>query len=531
MASSSPYLHPILTSAEAQAWEKAVLGDDPEKAWAAMERAGAGVGAAVLRDFVQWRPLPRDPKVLVLAGPGHNGGDALLAAQEILRSRPRGRVSVIFLEPVEKLKPLTKRAWEALAKHAGVEILDGAQLREETHAGRWCAWDITLDGLYGMGFHPPLPEAARQLIETINKISGAIGFRAAVDVPSGVSEKPAAAAFTADFTYATGIAKKPLFDAANAKWVGRIREVDIGFFCGQPGIKYPDISPENREFILQPSILHWLGRLRDPASDKRAYGRLLVISGSRSYPGAQMLNVLGALRAGAGLVTALTPESHAAAFAAARPEAMWRACPEETDGSHGAATLDLARELWPRCTAVLAGSGLGKGAASQKLILALAKECTLPLVLDADALTPPVLEAVAQRPQDFGPVALTPHAGEFARLAGEGADLREFCAKHKVVTVLKAPITRISNPHGKFVWCSTFGGPVLARGGSGDILAGIIGTLVAQMPDDATHAAGCGVVWHGLAADALARERGDTAALTAELANYLSAALRNDWGH
>jgi NAD(P)H-hydrate epimerase len=379
-----------------------------------------------------------------------------------------------------------------------------------------------------MGFHPPLPAPARKFIEVINRIPGAIGFRAAVDVPSGVGDQSGDLAFIADFTYATGIAKTPLFDAANAKWVGRIRFVDIGFI--EHG-KLLDavLTRQLHEFILLQNALEWHARLRDPQSDKRAYGRVLVISGSRSYPGAQMLNVLGALRAGAGLVTALTPASHAAAFAAARPEAMWRACPEEPDGSHGTATMALARELWPRTTAVLAGSGLGKGEASQKLIMDLARECTLPLVLDADALTPKILEVVAQRPKDFGAVVLTPHAGEYARLAGEGADLREFCAKHNVVTVHKAPITRIANKKG--VWCSTFGGPVLARGGSGDILAGIVATLLAQEPEHPAHAASCAVVWHGLAADSLARARGDTAALTAELAAHMPDALRNEWGH
>jgi len=526
--SSANHMHPILTCAEAAAWEKQLLGNDEAKTWDAMQRAGAGIGAAVLRDFVQWRPLPRDPKVLVLAGPGHNGGDALLAAHEILRARPRGRVSVIFLEPVDKLKPLTKRAWEELSRHAGVEIVPVESIRLETHAGQWCQWDITLDGLYGMGFHPPLSEPVRKLIELMNQIPGAIGFRAAVDVPSGVGEKTDGLAFAADFTYATGIAKTPLFDSANAKWVGRIRFIDLGFL-EQGGLLDKIIIRSVREFILLQNALNWHGRLRDPASDKRAFGRVLIISGSRSYPGAQMLNVLGALRAGAGLVTALTPASHAAAFAAARPEAMWRACPEEADGSHGPATLAIARELWPRATAVLAGSGLGKNEASQKLMMDLVRECPLPLVLDADALTPKILDVVAQRPKDFGAVVLTPHAGEYARLAGEGADLMAFCEKYKVVTVLKAPITRISN--GKAVWHSTFGGPVLARGGSGDILAGIVATLLAQDPAHATHAASCAVVWHGLAADALARARGDTAALTAELANHMSEVLRNEWGH
>ena len=517
-----PTTHPILTCAEARAWEHQLLGDDLETAWAAMQRAGTGVGAAVLRDFVQWRPLPRDPRVLALAGSGHNGGDALLAAREILRARPRGRITAVLLEPLEKLKPLARRAWDELAMNSGVENIFADQFYSRLAAGE--TWDLTLDGLFGMSFRPPLPEAARALLTAVNTAPRATGFRAAVDLPSGVADQSDDLAFSADFTYATGIAKAPLFDAANAKWAGRIRYVDIGFF--EKNYAGPRAVAEE---ILLPTILEPLGRLRDSAGDKRAFGHLLVVSGSRAYPGAQMLNVLGALRAGAGLITALTPYSHAAAFAAARPEAIWRACPEEMDGSHGAGTFGAVRELQGRASAVLAGSGLGRGLAIQNLLPMMAKTCLLPLVLDADALTPKVLQAVVERPDGAGPVVITPHAGEFARIAGEDAHLAEFSRGHKVITVLKGPITRISD--GQRTWCSTFGGPVLARGGSGDILAGIIGALIAQRAGEPMLAAARGVVWHGLAADALARARGDTSALIAELASYLPEALRNEWGY
>jgi NAD(P)H-hydrate epimerase len=520
--SSSRIAHPILTCAEARAWETRVLGDDPEKAWAAMQRAGAAIGASALRDFVQWRPLPRDPRVLVLAGAGHNGGDALLAAREILRARPRGRITAVLLEPLEKSKPLTKRAGDELAANSGVEIISPEEFYPRLAAGE--TWDFTIGGLYGMGFHPPLPEPARTLIAAVNNAPGQAGFRAAVDLPSGVGDETGDLAFHADFTYATGIAKKPLFDQGNAKWVGRIRYLDLGFF--KQDYDGPRAFAED---ILRPEILKSLGRLRPADGDKRAYGHLLVVAGSRAFPGAQMLNVLGALRAGAGLVTALTPYSHAAAFAAARPEAMWRACPEEMDGSHGGPTFGAVRELQSRASAVLAGSGLGRGHATQQMLPLFVKTCPLPLVLDADALMPKVLQAIYERPENAGPVILTPHHGEFARLAGEGADLAEFCRKHKVITVLKGPVTRISD--GARTWCSTLGGPVLARGGSGDVLAGIIAALVAQRAGEPMIAAARGVVWHGLAADALARARGDTAALTAELAAFLPEVLRDEWGY
>jgi NAD(P)H-hydrate epimerase len=515
-----PPVHPILTCGEARALEERLLGADAERAWAAMQRAGAGVGAAVLNDFPQWRPLPRDPRVLALAGPGHNGGDALLAAQEILRARPRGRVTVVLLEALEQLKPLTRRAWEELAVREGVEALAPEPFHARLRKGE--TWDVALDGLYGMAFRPPLREPARKIVTALNENPAAVGFRAAVDVPSGVSDTATDLAFRADFTYATGIVKTPLLAAVNAEWVGRVRCVDIGFF--DKGYEGP--TPASGEEWLMPAALEPLRRLRPSTGDKRTYGRVLIVSGSRMYPGAQMLNVLGALRAGAGLVTALTPASHAGAFAAARPEAMWQACTEEADGGHGAATLAAAREWWPRATVVLAGSGLGRGKPTQAMLQELVTECPLPLVLDADALQPTILEAVARRPAKAGPVVLTPHAGEFARLAGERADLKEFCRAHRVVTVLKGPLTRVCD--GGRIWMSGFGGPVLARGGSGDVLAGIVATLLGQTPADAFGAAARAAVWHGLAADALARARGDTAALTGELPGHMAEALREE---
>jgi NAD(P)H-hydrate epimerase len=513
----SPF-HPILTCAETRALENRLLGDDPEQSWEAMRRAGAGVGAAVLRDFPTWRPLPRDPRVLVLAGPGHNGGDALLAAALLLRARPRGKITVALLEAAEKSKPLTRRALDELLALGAATPLSAAELPARLRAGE--SWDITLDGLYGMSFRPPLREPARGLITALNAATG-LGFRAAVDVPSGIGDEPADLAFRADFTYATGVVKAPLFAAGNAPWVGRVREVDIGFFA--EAYDGPRAHPED---FLRPAVLAPLQGLRPSVGDKRTYGHLLVVSGSRAYPGAQMLNVLGALRAGTGLVTALVPAGHAGAFAAARPEAMWRACAEEADGGHGGATLAAARELWPRATAVLAGSGLGRTGHAQAMLQALVAECPLPLVLDADALFPATLAALAHRPAGAGPVVLTPHAGEFARLAGARADLGKFCRDHGVVTILKGPVTRVAD--GKRVWCGTFGGPVLARGGSGDVLAGIAGGLLAQTPADAFGAAARAAAWHGLAADELARARGETAALTAELASFMPEALRDE---
>jgi NAD(P)H-hydrate epimerase len=193
--------------------------------------------------------------------------------------------------------------------------------------------------------------------------------------------------------------------------------------------------------------------------------------------------------------------------------------------------VSLLREKLARATALVAGPGLGAAEESRVLIGDLLKVSTLPVVLDADALQPAALAALAQKP---GRAAiLTPHAGEFARIASRRAAdstteaLRAFCAEHGLTVVLKGPVTRIAGGPGREVYHSLCGGPVLARGGSGDLLAGLIGGLLAQTPGEPLLAACRGTVWHGAAADCLARAHGQTAVRATQLLDFLPEALRS----
>jgi NAD(P)H-hydrate epimerase len=227
--------------------------------------------------------------------------------------------------------------------------------------------------------------------------------------------------------------------------------------------------------------------------------------------------VLAALQAGAGLVSGAVPESLVPAFAARAPEAIWIGLPETPDGGLALEGVRLLHEAAGRVDAVVIGPGLGR----ERETLALAREIVArssrPLVLDADALHPEVVGAGS------APRVLTPHGGESARLGT--------AIPGGAVVVRKGPLTRIEvaavgdGARGP-AWHSFFGGPVLSRGGSGDILAGLIGTLLAQTPGDPRGAAVRGVVWQGLAADALARERGAAAVRSTQLLDFLAPALR-----
>ena len=508
-----PSSHPILTPEESIELEKQLLhGKDAE--WAAMNRAGRAVGRAVLRDFHELAPLPEKPSVLVLMNKGHNTGDALLAADEILRLHPGAEVHVLLTSEKREMRTLTRRAFEELMNTGRATLFNIIKLKHTP-------FDMVIDGLLGMQFRLPLRDELSGVIKDINEHKD-IRFRAAVDMPSGIGDPDA---FRADFTYATGIAKAPLFQPANTDVVGRIRYLDIGFF------EAPYEGPrEMAENIIKPNILESPRALRSSHTDKRSFGHLFVLSGSRSMPGALLMSIKSAAHSGVGLITAFAPESVAAQFAAAVPEAMWVPWPETPEGGLALEGRHLLMERLPRATALLCGSGLGSEPETQQLVKDVVREVRVPVVLDADALTPAVAEAATSRAPDAGPVVMTPHMGEFMRLSGlhepvsDAEQLLSFSREKRVITVLKGSHTRVCD--GEQIALSTFGGPVLARGGSGDLLAGMIGGLVAQAPDAAVEATCRGVAWHGMAADRLARTYGQVAVTTTQLLEHIGPVLR-----
>jgi len=481
--------HPILSCDETRELEARLFGGDEAKEWAAMQRAGRAIAEAVLRDFEEIGRFRRDGRVLVLVGKGHNGGDALIAAGEVLRRFPEATAEVVFVFGERAMRPLAQRAWREALQAGRVEVKSGGSVAR--------AYELCLDGIFGFQFRAPAAERVQRCIEEVN--AREVRLRAAVDLPS-------ADLFRADFTYATGSVKRPVVESETA---GRVRYLDLGFFSGEPNA--------GKERVLTPAVLGRLAGLRASRSDKRSFRHVFVLAGSRNYPGAAMMTVQAALKAGAGLVTAFVPESVTAAFAAQVPEAIWVAWPETPDGGLALEGERLLRERIERADTLVIGPGLGRERETMALVEGVVSNATVPVVLDADALQPGIVRAVKS------PCVVTPHAGEFQRIAG-GKTLEDFAAETGAVVVLKGPVTRIANE--ETVYHSFHGGPVLARGGSGDLLAGMIGTMLAQNSSDAVLAAARGVVWHGLAAEALARRRGQVAVRTTELLEELGAVLR-----
>ncbi|HEY4302514.1 MAG TPA: NAD(P)H-hydrate dehydratase [Candidatus Didemnitutus sp.] len=497
---------PILSVADAAAWEKRLLTTE-EAEWAAMLRAGAAVAAAVEEDSREIGGLPPKASLLVLVGKGHNGGDALLAAAAFLDRFPAATVSVVLVFGEEVMRPLARRALETLRRH-------GDRVRW-TDAASWpksaSGFDVCLDGIFGFQFRPPVDEATGRLIEAVNA-SSSIALQAAIDLPSGLGGAPGAPVFRADFTYATGIVKSAVASSENVSSAGRVRYLDLGFFprTGEPAA--------GAERVLLPSLLEPLGRIRPAGADKRTYGHVVLVGGSRQYPGAILMAAEAAVRGGVGLATAWVPDMLVPEYAARLPEVMWNGWPTVDTGFLSPAVVPKILESLTKATALLVGPGLGAEKPTTEAVRQLIAKSPCPAVCDADALRPEVISAATGRA-----AIATPHAGEFQRMAN-GKSLRDFCRETGIVVTLKGPRTRICD--GEEEYFSFFGGPVLSRGGSGDLLAGLTAGLLAQFAGDLVLAATQAVAWHGQAADLLAREKGQVAVHTTQLLDYLPPVLR-----
>lgn len=519
---------PVMSCSQAKSWEKRFFDPTryaPDEAIPQerdfMRRAGNGIGSFILNRLSGKTP----GHLLVLAGKGHNGGDALIAARKILNAFPKNTVPaklVFFAENWDALAPLTMDAYEDFLRDCGkapaffVSEKSGDSLDAflpKTYDG------IIIDGIYGHGFRPPLREHVLRALTAINALPEK-NLRVAVDLPSGLSDSPYPYyAFSADFTCATGIVKAPLLLPENEKYVGRIVPIGIGFPAESENIFAADTAV----------VLSRIPQKRPVFCDKRDFGHVLIVGGSRPMPGALMLNTLAALRAGAGLVSVLCPENVHAAFAARTPGAMWIPCKATSDGA-----LDLHdgtekfRKYVGKATAVLCGSGMGDTPEALALIQTVAAETPEPaaLILDADALRTGTLTALRRRGENI----LLPHAGEFVRLGGELQAPEKLPKKHPIAALaLKGAYTQVLSGNERLY---TFAGTsALARGGSGDVLAGIAAALFAERnrrpsipaSDLLTQA----VCWHGAAAQAQERIAGTRSVDIAALPDFLGSALND----
>ncbi|MBI5119958.1 MAG: NAD(P)H-hydrate dehydratase [Rhodospirillales bacterium] len=406
-----------------------------------MEAAGWAVAMQLRKHF---RPC----RVLVLAGPGNNGGDGFVAARYL--KRWGWPVRVALLGKQESLKgdaALNAARWEGEVEPLGVASLQGA--------------DLVVDALFGAGLARPLEGVARAVVTAISAPV------VAIDIPSGVSGDTGqvlGAAPLADLTV-TFFRKKPGHCLMPGRVLcGQVVVADIGI----PAEVLNDIRPT--AFENGPEL--WQLPELSPSAHKYSRGHVLILGGEMT--GAARLAAGAAAKSGAGMVTLAVPKRLLPLYVKARPSLVLKVC----DGPEDLQKLLAAK----RYSAALAGPGLGVGETTRALVGALLK-AGLPLVLDADALTSFEGKADDLFSHLHHPALLTPHEGEFKRLFERGPDKLSsvrLAARYAGASVLlKGPDTVVASPDGRAV-IETQAPPWLATAGSGDVLAGIAVALIAR---------------------------------------------------
>lgn len=479
---------PLYDAAALRAVERAAA-DELGDAYELMRRAGAAAWREWLDRWSQAYSL------LVVCGPGNNGGDGYVMAAHALRNGRRATVV--------RLREHAPRG--ALAQRAAAEYAEAGGKTVEFD-GTLPAAEAIVDALFGIGLSRPPDAAASALIEAINA-HGAPVF--ALDVASGVDADRGAAdgaAVIAGRTLEFIARKHGLRTGAALDYGGELVLADLGLRMERYG------AHPVAQWLRAPDLGRWL-RPRRRDSHKGRNGRVLCIGGDHGHGGALILCAQAALRSGAGLVDAATRADHVAPLLARLPEAMPRAVESSEDAR---AALDVA-------DAIAIGPGLGTQEWGAHLFAA-ALASGKPLLLDADALN-----LLAAQPRALpADCILTPHPGEAARLLGSDtarvqADrygaVRALGERYRCAVALKGAGTLVHAP-GQGVRAIGAGNPGMAVGGMGDVLSGAIAALRAQGLD-AFDAASCGALLHSVAGDRAAREGGERGLLPSDVMPWL----------
>ena len=467
-----------------------------------MERAGEGL-AGVVAEHV---PAGR---IAVVCGKGNNGGDGYVAARLL---RLAGREVDVLALWAERWLSEDARTMRARLPGAPPVEYDATRLAR-AHG--------IVDALLGTGTTGVPKQPVAGAIEDLNRAQGRV---VAADIPSGVDASTgevagAAVRATATATFHRG--KPGLWIAPGKAHAGAVSVIDIGIPRGAPGDA--DVG------LIAGGVLRALPR-RGVDSTKFSSGNVVIVGGSRGLTGAPSMSALAAMRAGAGYVTVAAPASLEVAFAARLLEVMFVGLPED-DGAVSADAVEATLTAAGRADAVVLGPGIGRGQGARDLVADLAARIDVPLVIDADGLNA-LAGRLADLRQRRWPTVLTPHAGELGRLLDvESAEVgrarmhhaRAAAAQAQALVVLKGDDTLVAAPSGR-VAVSRGGAPALATAGTGDVLAGVTGALLAKRLSPA-HAACAAVYLHLRAGQLAAAPHGPDGVIASDVIAALPEAL------
>lgn len=482
---------PLLTSDEMRAAEETFV-ERGGNLNALMERAGREVAARI----------DAGARTLILLGPGNNGGDGLAAARTLTERGQDVSLYSYKREPASEIPSLR------------TEDDDDLQvLRREVHHSK-----VLVDGLLGVGRRRPVEGRLAEIISTANEAGSC--RRLAIDIPTGVDADTGAVqtlAFKADLTVTLGFAKRGLYGSPGRDYAGKLDIAEIGMSA--------DLSKGSGCRLMTAGDVRPLLPRRSHDWNKGKSGTVLVIAGSYEFSGAPVLTSTAAYRAGAGLVVLAVPERIHGVVASHGAEATFAPI-AGSDGWFTQASISSIESALDKADSFAIGPGVGRHPDTVlfvRQILGRLREADLPGVLDADGLN---IVAEWDHWWEHVPrhLVITPHPGEMARLMKVGVKdvqndrftaAKECAEKWRVVTVLKGSNTIVADPSGLLTVNPT-GGPNLGTAGTGDVLTGMIGALLAQGMS-ARDAASVAVFLHGSAGDYMQQRMGDSGTIASDL--------------
>lgn len=473
-----------------------------------IRRVAEGVAGEIIG---RWSP---STPVVIFAGSGNNGADALVVGRLLLEAGFYPRILLFNFKgnSLSRDCDMAKRELLATGYNGLMEIIDRAELPSLTPD------HLVIDGLFGSGLRDPLEGGFMMLARNISE-SGATVI--SIDVPSGMFGEWNARVIGRNVVHATltmaiQFPRLSFFLGDNAELVGKWKVIDIGLSnraIMETPTKYFYVERDEVRAVLKP---------RKPFSSKSDYGHALLFAGCYGMAGAAVMAARGALRSGVGKLTVHSARAAFPVIQSQVPEALFSA------DRHENVISDMSARF--NCSAIGVGPGIGTNDATRGAFETLVKSYKRPLVIDADALN-----AIAKNQTILDHIApgsiLTPHAGEFDRIFGtqtsdEGRLLKAVEVSHcyKLLIVLKGRYTATVRPDGK-VFFNSSGTPAMATAGSGDVLTGIITSLLAQgyKPETASVA---GVYIHGLAGEMAAETQGEYGTTAMDIASCVGRAVK-----
>lgn len=481
-----------------------------------MRNAGCAANQYVCENFDV-----ADKSCVVLCGSGNNAGDGFVFAKEYYQHSKH--VCVVLCGAVPHTEE-SLEAYQAL-REFHIEVIRLDQNPEEVK-DKIDQATFVIDAIFGTGFHGDLDNFIGSLVDYVNRSKLT---RIALDIPSGMCADDGdfgAIYFHANITLCFG-ALKPIHDMQSTKArCGKIEVLDIGI---TNDIIY---AVYNNAVVLYGEKIADILPIRDPNSHKGSYGKLLNLSGSVGMGGAAMMSTLAGLRSGAGTTTLASAKSVVNMVAPYLMEAMTVPLDEDSNGAIAYSSINRIDEVMQDKTACLIGCGLSVTTDTKQIVEHIIKNTECNLVVDADALNcisdnPDILK------QSKHTTVITPHIGEMARLTSLSIKeiqrdmcktAKDFANQYQTIVVLKGSRTVIATPEGK-LYQNTTGNAGLAKGGSGDVLAGMIAGFLAQglTPQNA---AICGVYLHGFAADRLAKRMSEYSMLARDVIEEIPYTLK-----